>query len=148
MKQADTFVAYTSASGARFTALLVPLPTCFTLVSRLAYFWTLKTGTTYASETWVDFRPITRCYILEDRTLQKNLFSVLSVFCPLFLLYPSSSLKSIVFFHVAYHFHCLSVVSYNEGTFGTICRCPSEGEGKDVWSMLGSKWRVARWGRS
>lgn len=89
----ETFVAHISASGAGTTALLVLLPTCFTLVSRLAYFWTLKTGTTYASKTWVDFRPITR-YILEGRTLQKNLFSVFPVFCPLFLLYPSSSFKS------------------------------------------------------
>jgi hypothetical protein len=46
------------------------VPLGFTLVSCLAYSWTLKTEATCSSETLVDFQRTTRRCIPEDRTLQ------------------------------------------------------------------------------
>jgi hypothetical protein len=46
--------------------------TCFTLVSFLAYSWTMKMEATCYSETSVDFQRNTWRYIPEDRTIHNN----------------------------------------------------------------------------
>jgi hypothetical protein len=48
------------------------LAACFTLVSCLGYYSTMKMEATCSSETSVDFQPTTRRYIPEDRTLHNH----------------------------------------------------------------------------
>jgi hypothetical protein len=49
-------------------------PSAFTLVSCSAYSSTLKIEAAYSSETSVDFQRTARRYILEDRSLNKNIY--------------------------------------------------------------------------
>jgi hypothetical protein len=51
----------------------------FTLISCLAYFWTLKTEAICSSETSVDSQQTTWCYIPEDGTLQEFYFYTLLI---------------------------------------------------------------------
>jgi hypothetical protein len=55
--------------------------TCFTVVSCLTYSSTLKIEATCSSETSVDFQLTTRCYIPEDRTLQRWILLSKLFFC-------------------------------------------------------------------
>jgi hypothetical protein len=57
-----------------FGKQLCLLATCFTLVSYLAYYSTLKMEAICSSEASVEFQRITRRYIPEDRTLNLCLF--------------------------------------------------------------------------
>jgi hypothetical protein len=53
------------------------LPTCFMLVFCLAYSTPLTMEAIYFAETSVDFHRTTRHYILEDRTLNHHISSVI-----------------------------------------------------------------------